>query len=165
MNGLDWNRIWRALAVTIVGLFIFEAAAQETVKTHTLPYFPSASDAFHTGLARVVNHSAEAGEVRIEAIDDEGKSYGPVVLSIGAGETAHFISDDLENNGNAEKDLSGATGSGEGDWRLQLTSDLDIEVLSYIRTGDGFLTAMHDTVPSEAGKHRVAFFNLQQVST
>ncbi len=93
-----------------------------------------------------------------DAVDDEGESYGSVVLAIGAGEAAHFNSDDLEN-GNAEKDLSGATGSGEGDWRLQLTSDLDIEVLSYIRTADGFLTSMHDTVPSEGGRHRVAFFN------
>ena len=158
MNGPDWSKAWKALAVALVGLSILGAGAQETGQTHRIPFFPSASDAFRTGFARVVNHSAEAGEVRIDAVDDEGESYGPVVLSIGAGETAHFNSDDLEN-GNAEKDLSGATDSGEGDWRLQLTSDLDIEVLSYIRTGDGFLTAMHDTVPSEDGKHRVAFFN------
>ena len=158
MNGLDWSRALRVLAAMIVGLFIFESAAQETAKIHGIPFFPSTSDAFRSGFAQVVNHSAETGEVQIGAIDDEGESYGPVVLSIGAGETAHFNSDDLEN-GNSEKDLSGATGSGEGDWRLQLTSDLDIEVLSYIRTSDGFLTAMHDTVPSEDGKHRVAFFN------
>ncbi len=158
MNGPDWSKAWRALAVALVGLSILEAGAQETGHTHRIPFFPSASDAFRTGFARVVNHSAEAGEVHIGAIDDEGESYGPVVLSIGAGETAHFNSDDLEND-DAEKGLSGTTGSGEGDWRLQLTSDLDIEVLSYIRTGDGFLTAMHDTVPSEGGRHRVVFFN------
>ena len=32
-------------------------------------------------------------------------------------------------------------------------------MLSYIRTTDGFLTAMHDTAPSAGGRHRVAFFN------
>ena len=38
----------------------------------------------------------------------------------------------------------GGVGSGEGDWRLKLTSLLEIEVLAYARTEDGFLTAMHD---------------------
>ena len=79
-------------------------------------------------------------------------------MSVGAGEAVHFNSDDLEN-GNAEKGLSDGVGAGEGAWRLQLSSELDIEVLSYIRTTDGFLTAMHDTVPSAGGRHRVAFFN------
>ena len=69
-----------------------------------------------------------------------------------------FNSEDLEN-GNAEKGLSDGVGAGEGAWRLQLSSELDMEVLSYIRTSDGFLTSMHDTVPSEGGRHWVAFFN------
>ena len=160
MNGLDWSRAWRVLAVVLVGLFIFEATAQETGKTHRIPFFPSASDAFRSGFARVINHSTEAGEVRIDAIDDEGESYGPIMVSVGASEAVHFNSDDLEN-GNAEKGLLDGVGEGEGegDWRLELSSELDIEVLSYVRTSDGFLTAMHDVVPSEGGRHRVAFFN------
>ena len=127
-------------------------------RTHTLAFFPAASDAVHDGLARVMNHSAEAGEVRIEAFDDEGESHGPVVLSLDGGETVHFSSEDLEG-GNAARGLSGGVGSGRGDWRLQLSSRLDIEVLSYVRGAGGFLAAMHDTVPSEGGRHRVAFFN------
>ena len=79
-------------------------------------------------------------------------------LTIGANETKHFNSDDLEA-GNPGKGLAGATGSGEGDWRLALTSGLDIEVLAYIRTEDGFLTAMHDVVPSSGAGHRVVTFN------
>ena len=71
-------------------------------------------------------------------------------LAIGADETKHFNSDDLEG-GNPGKGLAGATGSGEGDWRLALTSGLDIEVLGYIRTEDGFLTAMHDVAPAGGG--------------
>ena len=59
---------------------------------------------------------------------------------------AHFNSNDLEQ-GNVGKGLTGSTGAGEGDWRLELSSDADIEVLSYIRTTDGFLTAMHDVAP------------------
>ena len=159
MNGFDWRRARNVLAATIVGLCVMASAAQEPEGTQTLPFFPSASDAVGLqGFVRVLNHSAEAGEVRIDAIDDEGESYGPVTLPIDAGEAVHFNSEDLEN-GNAEKGLSGAVGPGEGAWRLRLSSELDIEVLSYVRTSDGFLTSMHDTVPSEGGRHRVAFFN------
>ena len=46
-----------------------------------------------------------------------------------------------------------------GDWRLELTSDLDIEAGAYIRTRDGFLTSMHDVASSTAGVHSVPFFN------
>ena len=93
------------------------------------------------------------------AFDDTDRDFGSVTLSLDANETAHFNSDDLEV-GNAAKGLSGSTGAGEGDWRLELSSALDIEVLSYIRTtSDGFPTAMHDTVPREGRRHRVATFN------
>ena len=65
---------------------------------------------------------------------------------------------DLED-GNPEKGLSGGVGSGAGNWRLLLDSELEFEVLSYIRTGDGLLTAMHDVAPSVGGEYRVAIFN------
>ena len=88
-------------------------------------------------------------------------------MTLAAGETAHFNSDDLEH-GNAEKGLSGGVGAGEGAWRLALSSELDIEVLAYVRTADGFLTAMHDSVPARRERHRVPVFNpasnLDQVS-
>ena len=120
--------------------------------------FPAAAESAPQGFVRVINHSEEGGEVQIDAFDDSGRSYGPVTLSIDAGATVHFNSDDLES-GNADKGLSGGVGSGAGDWRLDLSSALDIEILSYIRTPDGFLTAMRETVPAIAGRHRVPIFN------
>ena len=79
-------------------------------------------------------------------------------LSIGAGETVHFNSDHLEGV-KAHKGLSQSIGPGTGDWRLAFTSGLDIEVLAYIRTEDGFLTAMHDVAPEGGGAHEVLVFN------
>ena len=159
MNDFDSSLAWKVLTTTVAGLFIIAAAAQEPERTHTLPYLPSASDALgRTGVARVINHSDEAGEVRIDGFDDEGQSYGPVTLSIDGGQAVHFHSEHLES-GTEERALSGALGPGEGAWRLELSSELDIEVLSYVITADGLLTAMHDTVPSEGGRHRVAIFN------
>ena len=126
--------------------------------SHLVPLFPAASDAALQGFVRVINHSGDSGEVEIESIDDTGVAYGPLTLSIDGDATVHFNSDDLES-GNAGKGLTGSTGTGEGDWRLVLTSDLDVEVLSYIRTTDGFLTAMHDLAPVVEGEHRIAIFN------
>ena len=112
----------------------------------------------YQGFARIINRSGQAGEVRIETVDDAGMQFGPVTLSIGAGETVHFNSEDLEL-GNAGKGLSPGVGAGTGDWRLALSSGRDIEVLAYIRTDDGFLTAMHDVAPESAAAHRVVVFN------
>ena len=149
----------RAVATAVLASTESASASSTSESGHMVPLFPSASDALgRQGFARVINHSAEAGEVSIEAFDDEGAAHGPLALSIDAGETAHFNSNDLEN-GNADKGLTGSTGPGQGDWRLEFESELDIEVLSYIRTTDGFLTAMHDTVPVVDGRREAAIFN------
>ena len=107
---------------------------------------------------RVINRSDESGRVTIVATDDGGRRFEAISLSIDANETVHFNSGDLET-GNEKKGLSDGTGSGDGDWRLEMTSDLNIEVLAYVRTEDGFLTAMHDIAPQEATRHRAAIFN------
>lgn len=129
-----------------------------TPPDHAIPLVPRAGDAVRQGFVRVINRGGTSGEVRIDAYDDEGSHRGPLTLAVGAYETVHFNSDDLED-GNAVKGLSGATGGGTGDWRVELRTDLDIEPLSYIRTTDGFLTAMHDTAPATGARHRIAIFN------
>ena len=96
--------------------------------------------------------------MRIDAFEDDGTHHGPLTLDIGANQAVHFNSDDLEE-GNTDKELDDGTGPGEGQWRLVLTSALDLEVLSYSRTDDGFLTSMHDVVPQTGAGHRVATFN------
>ena len=120
--------------------------------------FPRASDPVREGFVRVINHSAVGGEVSVEAIDDRGNRVGPATLPIEGGAVVHFNSVDLED-GNAAKGLAPGVGPGEGDWRLVLDAELDIEVLSYVRTGDGFLTSMHDVVPTRDGVHHIATFN------
>ena len=109
----------------------------------TIPLFLAHSHPTRQGFARIINRSARGGDVAIHAIDDAGGRFGPVTLALAARQTAHFNSEDLEM-GNAEKGLSGGVGAGEGDWRLELDTDLDIEALAYVRTDDGFLTSMHD---------------------
>ena len=123
-----------------------------------VPLMPPASDAVRQGFVRVINHADTAGEVSIRAVDDSGNPFGPITLAIAGRKTRHFNSDDLES-GNPPKGLSEGTGAGEGSWRLVLSSDLDIEVLSYIRTRDGFVTTMRDVARRTGGGYRVPFFN------
>ena len=127
-----------------------------------IPLFLSASHSRRHGFARIVNHSDWDGDVQITAIDDAGWRFGPVTLALRAGRTVHFNSGDLEL-GNRAKGLPRGVGSGQGDWRLELATSLNIEALAYVRTADGFVTTMHDVVPAVAvasgHAYLVPFFN------
>ena len=126
---------------------------------HRIPLFVSASGASGSqGVVRLINRSAAGGEVRIEGYDDAGVRHGPVRLRLGAGEAVHLSAAELER-GHGAKGLVGRFGRGEGDWRLEVASGLDLEVLGYLRTRDGFLVAMHDVVPEGETGHRVVLFN------
>ncbi len=127
--------------------------------THLVPLFPESSSGSGTeGFVRIVNYSEEPGAVRITAFDGSGRAYGPVGLAMEAGQTIQLAPEDLAQ-GNSAIGVSGATGSGWGDGRLELSSDLDLMVLSYIRHPDGFLTAMHDSVPREGNRYHVRTFH------
>ena len=135
-----------------------DPAADPAPRSYTVPFFLSASDGRRHGFLRLVNRSNEAGTVTIHALDDAGARHGPVEIDVEARETIHFNSEDLES-GNPEKGIAGV-GRGEGDWRLELTTRLDIAPLAYVRTGDGFLTGVNGTAEVlDDGRHYVPFFN------
>ena len=120
---------------------------------HRVPLFPSAADGSgRRGMVRVVNRSTAAAEVSIEAFDATDRVYEELRLALEAESSAEFDSMDLEQ-GNAEKGLEGSTGSGEGDWWLELASESDIEVLSYVDGATGPLSAVRGTagVETETG--------------
>ena len=146
-----WVLLVALVAVPLTGV------AQE----HVIPLFTPAGDV-QEGFARIINHSHRSGTVRITGTDDAGRGHGPVTLSLSARQTRHFNSGDLEA-GNAAKGLSGGLGSGTGNWRLRLESDLELEVGAYIRTADGFLSSVHDVVgQAEVGGetvHHIPIFN------
>ncbi|MDE0365527.1 MAG: fibronectin type III domain-containing protein [Gammaproteobacteria bacterium] len=160
-----WNRpavaSWRNIAngsLLAASLAAAATASPDVSHVARVPLFPAASNDLREGFVRVVNRSTQAGDISIAAIDDAGMRVEGPALGMGAGETRHFNSADLED-GNPAKGLTGGTGPGTGDWRLQLSSELGFEVLAYVRTADGFLTAMHDVVERGLHGHRVATFN------
>ena len=125
---------------------------------HHLPFFPSAARAAGA-FVRVVNGSAEAGQVAIVAVDDAGERFGPVSLAIAGHAAVHLDAADLQY-GNAAKGLAQGVGQPtEGDWRLVLTSSLDIRALAYSRTLDGLIASLHERIPKQSGVRRLALFH------
>ena len=124
-----------------------------------LPFVLGADSTGLTSFVRIVNRSAQAGTVWINGTDDSGAFFPPMALEIGAEATVNLNSGDLER-GNASKGFPSGIGDGVGNWRLGFGTELDIQPLAYIRTGDGFVTAMHDVAIEEGlGEHFVEFFN------
>ena len=113
------------------------------------------------GFVRIINRSEQAGTVTIHAIDDTGRRSEPISLSLESMQTKHLSSSDLEQ-GNASTGLSGGVGDGTGYWRLELSSELSIEPVAYVRSTDGFLADVHEVAVEETQgsmRYRVPFFN------
>jgi hypothetical protein len=62
-----------------------------------------------------------------------------MTLSIGALSAKEITAGELEN-GNVGAGLLGALGDGTGKWRLSISSDVELAVMSLLDTPTGFLT-------------------------
>ena len=131
------------------------AAAWCAEELHTVPYVPSAAAEGHAGLVRIESRSSRSGEVRVVAVDDAGQRVEAGRLTLGAGAAIEFETGAMES-GDASTGLTG-TGPGQGDWRLELTTELDIEARAYARS-EGFVTALHDAALL-SGEVELPFFN------
>ena len=143
------------------GAYTLHVEAQAPTE-HLLPLVTAASNLRQQGIVRIVNLSDRSGNVEIHAIDDSGRRFGPVSLSLGAGVSTSFNSRDLEQ-GNPARGISEGVGEGSGDWRLELRTYLDVDVRAYVR-GDGFLSSMHGVAEEQENvlgliAYRVPFFN------
>ena len=148
--------VWFFLLAVLVSVFSEAAGAERRVV-----FANPASNQTQQSFLRVVNTSASTGLVTVSGIDDAGNSApaGDLTFTLGPNEAKNFDSLDYEN-GNAAKGLTGALGHGAGKWQLSVSSPLDLEVMSLIRTPDGFVTSVTDVVPlSAANVHEIYFAN------
>lgn len=120
---------------------------------------PRADNVAQQGFVRLLNRENRAGDVVLWGIDDAGqRSQGTITLTLAPNESRQLNSGDLEN-GNPGKGIIGNLGVGSGNWRLRVVSDLDLVPMAFIRTPDGFLTSMHDTVAGDGLSVQVPIFN------
>ncbi len=71
---------------------------------------------------------------------------GSMTLTIGAFSAQEITAAELEN-GNVGAGLLGALGDGAGKWRLSVSADVDLAVMSLLDTPGGFLTNLSRVVP------------------
>lgn len=107
-----------------------------------IPWLISGSGQMRQGFVRVINRSNRAGSIDVIAIDDTAREFGPVRLTVDAGAALTFRSRDLES-GNRAIGIIRGIGTGRGDWRLSLRSELNFQATSFALTDDGFVTGAH----------------------
>ena len=111
-----------------------------------------APDSERQGFVRIINETDQAGRVRITAVDDAGNAASPIEIELEAGASLHFNSDDLAD-GNSAKGIDSIGRPRQGHWRLRVEAAEGVQVMAFVRTRAGFLTAMHDVLPrNEQGR-------------
>ena len=151
---------WLALAIVAMGMPEGAPAHTAPSDRHSLAMVTPASQLAWESVVRFINHSERDGHIEIHGIDDAGVRYGPVRLRIHARASVQINSRDLEV-GNPDKGLADGLGDGQGNWRLEFETSLDIEPLVYVRGANGYLASMHERVDaaSDGRCQHVAFFN------
>ena len=140
------GRSWlAALLLALAASAAGQPAPPTGARQYEIPLILPASHPTAEGFVRIVNLSDESGEVEVVAVDDTGRRFGPISFSLAPRAVKHFNSGDLEA-GNARKGLSGGVGDGTGNWRLEIATTLELDPLAFVRTSDGFLTAMHGKI-------------------
>ena len=124
-------------------------------------YFVSpASQTDRETFLRIVNTTPISTTITLSATDDSGHvaPNGDILLTLAPGASRQMTSSDLET-GNSDKGLSGFFGDGNGNWKVTVSADQTIEVMSLVRTTDGFLTNMSGTVQTVDLQGQASFVN------
>ena len=126
----------------------------------TVSFLNPASNAAQQSFIRVINAGAESSSITISAVDDVGQisPNGDVLLTLAAGKSLELSASDLER-GNPNLQLNGSLGVGSGRWRLNVSSQPKVKVMSYVLTSTGFLTNMSEVAGAAGGRHTVWIFN------
>ena len=101
---------------------------------HRVVFFNPASNRGRASGLRLINPGEEAAAVRISGIDSVGEAgEGAVALTLAPG-TSRTLSAQALESGEGEG-LVGALGDGKGKWRLRVTADRPIRVMSLLASG------------------------------
>lgn len=133
------------------------SAPPSSSKRHLVPFLPHADTPGRESFVRVVNLEDHDGQVRLQATDDDGRTFAPVVLAIGARQSLQLGARDLQQ-GNQAKGLTLPLGPPEGDWRLVLTSSLALRVLAHAYSANGAPASIHQRLHKVDGERRTALF-------
>ncbi len=135
-------------------------APASSTNTREVYFVNPATETFQSTFLRIVNTSGSDNQVTLSAIDDNGDDApgGDITLTVPGNASIQLTAADLEN-GNSNKGLSGSFGDGDGRWRLTVSGTSSLEVMSLIRTPDGFLTNLSRIAPRVGNETQVLMIN------
>ena len=126
---------------------VHESAAEEEAGSmrYRVPTFNPASNRVQQSRLRLVNPGNGDAGITITGRDDAGESPGSgVSLTLAAGAARSLTTEQLEQGG---ADFDGHIGDGAGKWRLTVSADRPIRVMSLLRNPAGNLTNLSGPGP------------------
>ena len=108
---------------------------------YAVAFFNPGGNVVKRSVLRLVNPGDTGAEVTISAVDDDGDAApgGGVTLTVPAGEALHLSAQALESGGDG---FEGSFGDGVGKWRLVVSADRELHVLSLLRGRRGYLASI-----------------------
>ena len=104
--------------------------------SHRVPIFNPGSNRAQESLLRLVNPGTDDVRVSITGIDDEGNRSGNVTTMVHAGRAFNLSAEHLESG----EGVVGRLGDGAGKWRLTVTPEGPVRVMSLLESPTGHLT-------------------------
>ena len=105
-------------------------------------FFNPASSRGRVSALRLINPGEEAAAVRITGIDSAGEAGASAVALILAPRASRSLSAQALESGQGEG-LVGALGDGAGKWRLRVSADRPIRVMSLLASGSSSHQRVH----------------------
>ena len=115
-----------------------EATEDMAVRYHVPIFNPGDNDVRQSRL-RLINTGVEAAKIVISGQDDDGESppRGKVYLTLAGGAAHMLTAQELEEGGDG---IRGRFGDGAGRWRLTVSADQPLQVMSLMQSATGHLT-------------------------
>ena len=120
------------------------APLSDNHRVHWIATFNPASNPNQVSVLRVIHprcpqSECETANVSIVGVDDAGRRSGRVTLALRPGQARMVTAQQLEQGDDAFQGEGAGLGEGTGKWRLLITADQPIQVMSLLRSPTGHL--------------------------
>ena len=129
----------RTLDGFVTNMHEVAAETQDGSNRYHVPFFNPGRNWNQESKLRLINPESGTASIEITGVDDEGRASprGAMRLDLGAGRARMLTAYQIENGGS---ELSGGLGAGTGKWRLSVSADRPIQVMSLLSLRTGHLT-------------------------
>ena len=140
------------------------SAASNGGYEYEVPIFNPSTETTRVSRLRLINPDDQAASVTIQGRDDTGAAAtgGTVELTLAAGAATILTAQQLETG---DTSLTGRLGAGVGKWRLTVSSDRRIQVVSAVSAASGYTNNLSTTAVAGLAPADHAAFNERFLDT